>query len=93
MNAISSTEPHCSAVVVGGGQAGLSSSYWLSRAGLDHVVFEKKTAMHKRRSERWDGHCHTNLFYRSLLASGPVPDLTIPTSQSGSLLRDSISTV
>ncbi len=49
--------PHYRAVVVGGGQAGLSASYWLSRAGLDHVVFEKKTAMHKWREERWDAFC------------------------------------
>ena len=57
MNAMSPAEPHYSAVVVGGGQAGLSASYWLSRAGLDHVVFEKKTAMHKWRDERWDAFC------------------------------------
>ncbi len=57
MNALSPPEPHYSAVVVGGGQAGLSASYWLSRAGLDHVVFEKKTAMHKWRDERWDAFC------------------------------------
>ena len=42
------------AIVVGGGQAGLSASYWLSRAGVDHVVFEKKSIMHKWREERWD---------------------------------------
>ena len=47
-------ERHYGAVVVGGGQAGLSASYCLSRAGVDHVVFEKKTAMHKWRHERWD---------------------------------------
>ncbi len=57
MNGTSTAEPHYSAVVVGGGQAGLSASYWLSRAGLDHVVFEKKTAMHKWREERWDAFC------------------------------------
>ena len=57
MNVMSSAEPHYSAVVVGGGQAGLSASYWLSQAGLDHVVFEKKTAMHKWREERWDAFC------------------------------------
>jgi putative flavoprotein involved in K+ transport len=49
--------PHYHAVVVGGGQAGLSASYWLSRAGLDHIVFEKKTAMNKWRDERWDAFC------------------------------------
>src|ERR1700722_7568106 len=53
----SSALPHYDAVVVGGGQAGLSASYWLSRAGLDHIVFEKKTAMNKWRDERWDAFC------------------------------------
>lgn len=48
---------HYDAVVVGGGQAGLSVSYHLARAGLDHVVFEKNTAMHKWRNERWDAFC------------------------------------
>ena len=57
MNVMSPAEPHYSAVVVGGGQAGLSASYWLSQAGLDHVVFERKTAMHKWREERWDAFC------------------------------------
>ena len=45
------------AIVVGGGQAGLSASYWLARAGVDHVVFEKKSIMHKWREERWDTFC------------------------------------
>src|ERR1700693_3817800 len=57
MNVASPARGHYSAVVVGGGQAGLSASYWLTRAGLDHVVFEKKTAMHKWRDERWDAFC------------------------------------
>jgi putative flavoprotein involved in K+ transport len=48
---------HYDAVVVGGGQAGLSVSHFLSRAGLDHVVFEKKRALHKWRDERWDAFC------------------------------------
>jgi hypothetical protein len=57
MNAPSPANAHYSAVVVGGGQAGFSASYWLTCAGLDHVVFEKKTAMHKWRDERWDAFC------------------------------------
>ena len=27
-------------VVIGGGQAGLATSYWLRRAGIDHVVLD-----------------------------------------------------
>lgn len=45
------------AVVVGGGQAGLSVSHFLAKAGIEHVVFEKKAAMHKWRDERWDAFC------------------------------------
>lgn len=48
---------HYGAVVVGGGQAGLSASHHLTGRGIDHVVFEKKTAMHKWRDERWDAFC------------------------------------
>jgi putative flavoprotein involved in K+ transport len=48
---------HYGAVVVGGGQAGLSVSHHLQQAGVDHVVFEKRTAMHKWREERWDHFC------------------------------------
>lgn len=51
------SERRYGAIVVGGGQAGLSASYWLSQAGVDHAVFEKKSAMHKWRDERWDNFC------------------------------------
>ena len=57
MNANPRFEPHYRAVVVGGGQAGLCASHFLSEAGIDHVVFEKKTIMHKWREERWDAFC------------------------------------
>ncbi len=48
---------HYSAVVVGGGQAGLSASHYLQKHGIDHVVFEKKTIAHKWKDERWDAFC------------------------------------
>jgi putative flavoprotein involved in K+ transport len=57
MNASPRFEPHYRAVVVGGGQAGLCASHFLREAGIDHVVFEKKTVMHKWRDERWDAFC------------------------------------
>lgn len=49
-----SSTPHHSVVVVGGGQAGLSLSYYLQQRGIDHVVFEKHSAMHAWRTQRWD---------------------------------------
>jgi putative flavoprotein involved in K+ transport len=37
---------HHSVAVIGGGQAGLSISWYLKRSGIDHVVFEKRRAGH-----------------------------------------------
>ena len=48
---------HSSVIVVGGGQAGLSASYYLKHSGIDHRVLEKHTAAHVWRSRRWDSFC------------------------------------
>ena len=48
---------HYSVIVVGGGQAGLSASYFLKRAGIDHLVLEKNTLTHTWRTQRWDAFC------------------------------------
>ncbi|PNG24916.1 MSMEG_0569 family flavin-dependent oxidoreductase [Methylocella silvestris] len=53
----SATIPHIPVAVVGGGQAGLSISYELKRRGVEHLVFEKNTAMHVWSSQRWDNFC------------------------------------
>lgn len=44
-------------IVVGGGQAGLSMSYCLKQAGIEHLVLEKHSAMHTWRTQRWDSFC------------------------------------
>jgi putative flavoprotein involved in K+ transport len=41
-------------VIVGGGQAGLSLSYHLSRLGCPHVILERARIGESWRSERWD---------------------------------------
>jgi len=48
---------HRSAMIVGGGQAGLSMSACLAHRGIDHLVIEKRTALHTWRTERWDSFC------------------------------------
>jgi putative flavoprotein involved in K+ transport len=48
---------HYSVLVVGGGQAGLSISYFLQQAAIDHLVVEKKTVTHTWRNQRWDAFC------------------------------------
>ena len=40
--------------IIGGGQAGLSVSWYLGRAGVDHVVLEAETPVHAWADTRWD---------------------------------------
>jgi len=40
--------------IVGGGQAGLSTSWYLTRDGVEHAVFEAKTMAHEWADTRWD---------------------------------------
>ena len=56
MNVALSPEHHA-AVVIGGGQAGLSMSWHLARDGVDHVVLERHRIGHAWRSQRWDSFC------------------------------------
>ena len=53
----SSSTPHHSAIVIGGGQAGLAMSYHLGRNGIDHVVLEKHAVAHSWKTQRWDAFC------------------------------------
>lgn len=46
-----------SVAIVGGGQAGLSASYFLCRHGIDHVVLERHRRFHSWREDRWDSFC------------------------------------
>jgi putative flavoprotein involved in K+ transport len=42
-------------VVIGAGQAGLATSYHLTRLGREHVVLERGEIANSWRTERWDG--------------------------------------
>lgn len=42
------------AVVIGAGQAGLAASYYLTQAGIDHVVLERGRIGETWRTQRWD---------------------------------------
>jgi putative flavoprotein involved in K+ transport len=44
-------------VIIGGGHAGLTMSYFLSQAGREHVVLERGRVGERWRSERWDSFC------------------------------------
>jgi putative flavoprotein involved in K+ transport len=48
---------HRAVAVVGGGQAGLSMSWYLRQRGVDHVVIERDRVGHEWRDRRWDSFC------------------------------------
>ena len=49
--------PHVPVVIVGGGQAGLSTAYSLKKKGIDSIVFERNAAFHSWKVNRWDSFC------------------------------------
>jgi putative flavoprotein involved in K+ transport len=66
------------AVVIGAGQAGLATSYHLTRLGVGHVVLERGRVAETWRSQRWDGfYLNTPNWTLQLPGheySGPEPD-------------------
>ncbi len=64
---------HHSVIIVGGGQAGLSLSWYLKDLGIDHLVLEKHRAGHAWRSERWDSFCLVTPNWQCQLPSYPYP--------------------
>lgn len=75
-----------SVVVVGGGQAGLATSWHLTRADVDHVVLEADRAGSEWRNRRWDSFCLVTPNWQCRLPGfpydGPDPD--------GFMVRDEI---
>jgi putative flavoprotein involved in K+ transport len=64
--------------IIGAGQAGLSTSYYLSRAGVDHLVLEAGRVAETWRSRRWDSFCLVTPNWSVRLPggeyAGPDPD-------------------
>ena len=65
-------------VIVGGGQAGLALSYYLTAQGRDHVVLEQGRIAESWRSQRWDSLClvgpNRTMELPGFPYSGPDPD-------------------
>ncbi len=57
VNAEAPSMGHIPVVVVGGGQAGLSTSHYLKKKGIAHVVLERHRIGHAWRNDRWDSFC------------------------------------
>src|SRR5207302_2943977 len=43
--------------IIGAGQAGLATSWFLTRAGVDHVVLDAGRVAETWRTRRWDSFC------------------------------------
>jgi putative flavoprotein involved in K+ transport len=54
---MSSVGQHHDVIVIGGGQAGLSVSWYLKKEQIDHVVLEKHYTGYAWQEERWDTFC------------------------------------
>ncbi|MFD7158428.1 MSMEG_0569 family flavin-dependent oxidoreductase [Kribbella sp. NPDC059898] len=77
---------HHPVVVIGGGQAGLATSWQLRRYGVDHVVLEADRVGGEWRNRRWDSFCLVTPNWQCRLPGfpydGPDPD--------GFMVRDEI---
>lgn len=69
-------------LVIGGGQAGLATSYFLSKAGVEHLVVERRKELGGAWHDRWDSFHLVAPNFCLLLPgmpySGPDPDAFMP---------------
>lgn len=77
----SSTRPGSTAVdtlVIGGGQAGLATSYWLSHTGIEHRVLERRSTLGGAWQDCWDAFClntpNFSIQLPGMPYAGPDPD-------------------
>lgn len=81
-----STRQHFDVIIVGGGQAGLSVSYYLQQHGISHMIFEKQRSGHAWRNERWDSFCLVTPNWQCRLPDFPYPG----NDPKGFMLKDEI---
>jgi putative flavoprotein involved in K+ transport len=77
---------HLPVVVVGAGQAGLSMSWCLRAAGIEHLVVERDTVAHAWRTERWDTFSLVTPNWQCRLPGHPYPG----DDPHGFMVRDEI---
>jgi putative flavoprotein involved in K+ transport len=77
---------HHPVVVVGGGQAGLAMSWWLTRRSIGHVVLERGRVAGEWRDRRWDSFCLVTPNWQCDLPGHPYAD----GDAHGFMVRDEI---
>lgn len=72
-------------LVIGGGQAGLATSYWLKQKGIEHLVLEGRQELGGSWPYRWDSfHLvapNFTLLLPGMPYTGPDPDAFMPRDQ------------
>src|SRR5438445_1266469 len=77
---------HHPVVVVGGGQAGLATSWQLTDRGLDHLVLEADRVGNEWREHRWDSFCLVTPNWQCRLPGFPYSGA----EPNGFMLKDEI---
>jgi putative flavoprotein involved in K+ transport len=71
--------------IIGGGQAGLATSWYLKQSGVDHVVLEAGRVAETWRTRRWDSFCLVTPNWGCSLPGanyeGPDPDGYMPLAE------------
>jgi putative flavoprotein involved in K+ transport len=69
-------------LVIGAGQAGLATSYWLTQSGVEHVVVDRRDQLGGAWLDRWDSFClvapNFTLLLPGMPYDGPDPDGFMP---------------
>lgn len=69
-------------LVVGAGQAGLATSYWLGRAGVEHQLLERRPSLGGAWQDRWDAFVlntpNFSLALPGMPYDGPEPEAFMP---------------
>jgi putative flavoprotein involved in K+ transport len=91
------SSPACAAreidtLVIGAGQAGLVTSYWLSQAGVEHLLLEQRPELGGAWQDRWDSFYLNTPNFAFLLPGmtydGPEPDAFLPRDEVIELFRE-----
>ncbi|EEX14937.1 FAD dependent oxidoreductase [Citreicella sp. SE45] len=83
--------PHIPVVIVGGGQAGLSTAWCLKQKGIESTVFERHDAFHSWRRNRWDSFCLVTPNWQCRLPDFHYERDYGGTEPDGFMLRDEIT--
>ena len=69
-------------LVIGAGQSGLATSYWLTQQGVEHLVLEGRAALGGAWQDRWDSFYLNTPNFSFMLPGmtydGPEPDAFLP---------------